>query len=84
MIEDKGGKRHSDRAPMKDLLPPLELSRSLLFLLVAAGAVVSVASSGRVSLFAAGFAVGAGSALLLSRLRRAPGESRPEESSERS
>jgi hypothetical protein len=69
---------------MKDQLPPLELSRSLLFLLVAAGALVSVVSAGRVSLFAAGFAVGAGSALLLSRLRRSAGESRPEETSENS
>ncbi len=83
MIEDNGGKRHSDREPMKDLLPPLEVSRSLLFLLVAAGAVVSVASSGRVSNFAGGFAVGAGSALLLSRRKRPSAESRLEQNGER-
>ncbi len=55
---------------MKDLLPPLEVSRSLLLALVGAGAVVSVASTGRLSNFAGGFAVGAGSALLLSWLKR--------------
>lgn len=82
MIEDSAA-NGIPTEPMKDLLPPLEVSRSLLFLLVAAGALVSLASSGRVSNFAAGFAVGAGSALLLSRLRKPAGESRPEENSER-
>lgn len=55
---------------MKDLVSPVEVSRGLLLLLVAAGALVSVASSGVLSNFAGGFAVGAGSALVLSRWRR--------------
>ena len=55
---------------MKGLLPPVEVSRSLLLALVAAGALISVASSGRLSNFAGGFAVGAGSVFLLSWFKR--------------
>jgi len=68
---------------MKDALTPWGVFRSLLFLLVAGGALVSVATSGRVSNLAAGFAVGAGVAFLLSRIRRLAGEDSPEENSER-
>ena len=51
----------------------------MLAALVAAGAVVSVASEGKVSQFAGGFAVGAGVVFLLAFLkgRRQPGEGEP-------
>ena len=68
---------------MKDPLAPRDVFRLLLFLLVAGGAIVSVATSGRVSNLAAGFAVGAGAALLLSRLRGPAGESHSEDDAER-
>ncbi|MGH9316279.1 MAG: hypothetical protein ACRD1P_04135 [Thermoanaerobaculia bacterium] len=68
---------------MKDPLAPRDVFRLLLFLLVAGGALVSVATTGRVSNLAAGFAVGAGAALLLSRLRRPAGENRTEGNSEK-
>lgn len=64
---------------MKDFLPPLEISRTLLLALVAAAALVSVASSGLLSNFAGGFAVGAGSAFLLSKLQRPRGTGPAEE-----
>jgi len=50
--------------------PPVEVSRLLLAVLVGAGAVVAVASEGKVSHFAGGFAAGAGSAFVASFLRR--------------
>ncbi len=53
-------------------IPPVEVSRMALVVLVAAGVVTAVASAGDLSHFAAGFAAGAGSALVLSRLRRPP------------
>jgi hypothetical protein len=59
---------------MKGLLPPVEVSRTLLLILVAAGALISVVTEGKVSNFAAGFAVGAGAAFVVSRLKRPPGE----------
>ena len=59
---------------MKGLLPPVEVSRTLLLLLVAAGALLSITTAGKVSHFSAGFAVGAGAAFVFSRLRRAPDE----------
>jgi hypothetical protein len=61
---------------MRVLVPAVEVSRLLLLALVAAGALVSVASSGQVSWFAGGFAAGAGSALAFSWMRRqgAPGD----------
>ena len=59
---------------LKDLVPPVEVSRLLLLVLVAAGALVSVASSGQVSTFAGGFAVGAGAALVFAWAKRPPGE----------
>ncbi len=55
---------------MKGLVPPLEVSRLLLLGCVAAGAIVSVVSSGPLSAFAGGFAVGSGAAFVFSRLKR--------------
>ena len=59
---------------MKDLIAPVEVSRGLLLLLVAAGALVSITTAGTLSNFAGGFAVGAGAAFVVSRLRRPPVE----------
>ncbi|MGH9368517.1 MAG: hypothetical protein ACRD3M_12670 [Thermoanaerobaculia bacterium] len=61
---------------LSESVPPVEVSRLLLAGLVAAGALVSVASEGRLSSFAGGFAAGAGSAFVLSFLkgRRRPAE----------
>ena len=42
----------------------------LLLVLVAAGAVLSISTSGQLSAFAGGFAAGAGSAFVFSRLKR--------------
>ncbi len=53
-------------------VPPIEVSRITLFGLVAAGAVVAVATSGSLAQFGAGFAVGAGAVLVLSRAMRRP------------
>ena len=50
-------------------IPPAEVSRVLLLFCVAGGALVSIATKGLVSGFAGGFAVGAGTALVFSRLR---------------
>ncbi len=65
------------------LVPPAEVSRALLLLCVAAGALVSIATKGNVSGFAGGFAVGAGVALLFSRMKtgRAAGAPPAEEDS---
>lgn len=70
MIEDK------QRTPlrMRGLLPPVEVSRTLLLALVAAGALISIATQGQVSHFSAGFAVGAGAAFVIARLRRPSAE----------
>lgn len=67
---------------LTESVPPVEVSRLVLAALVAAGAVVSVASEGKVSQFAGGFAVGAGVVFLLAFLkgRRQPGEGEPPES----
>ena len=54
---------------MIPLVPPVEVSRLLLLLLVAIGAVVSVASSPPLSPFAGGFAAGAGAVIVLSFLK---------------
>ncbi len=54
---------------LSETVPPVEVSRLLLAALVAAGAVVSVTSEGRLSNFAGGFAAGAGSAFVVSFLR---------------
>jgi hypothetical protein len=51
------------------LIPPAEVSRVLLLFCVAAGALVSIATKGMISGFAGGFAVGAGTALVFSRLK---------------
>ena len=61
-------------------VPPVEVSRVALLVLVAAGVVLAVAASGDLSHFGMGFAVGAGAALVLSRIRRGPDEAseRPE------
>ena len=60
---------------MTPMVPPVEVSRLLLLLFVAVGAVVSIASSPPLSSFAGGFAAGAGAVIVLSFLsnpRRAP------------
>jgi hypothetical protein len=64
---------------MKAPVPPVEVSRMLLLGFVAAGAIVSVATSGQLSAFAGGFAVGSGTAFVISRLKRpdAAGEPGP-------
>jgi hypothetical protein len=59
---------------LSDSVPPVEVSRLLLVVLVGAGAVVAVASEGKLSHFAGGFAAGAGSAFVASFLRRAAPE----------
>ena len=58
-------------------VPPAEVSRVLLLFCVAAGALVSIATKGIVSGFAGGFAVGAGIALLFSRLKTQREAGRP-------
>jgi hypothetical protein len=58
-------------------VPPVPVSRPLLFGLVAVGAVVAVATAQPTSSFAAGFAAGAGSALVVSFMR-SPGRGRSE------
>jgi hypothetical protein len=57
-------------------VPPIAVSRPLLFGLVAVGAVVAVATPQPTSSFAAGFAAGAGSAFVVSfmKTRRDRGE----------
>ena len=57
---------------LSETVPPVEVSRLLLAALVAAGAVVSVTSEGRLSNFAGGFAAGAGSAFVVSFLHKRP------------
>jgi hypothetical protein len=69
---------------MKVLVPPMEVSRLLLLGLVAAGAILSVVSTGTLSAFAGGFAVGSGAAFVFSKLKRPapagePGAPRPDE-----
>ena len=59
---------------MKEVLPPLTISRWVLLAFVAAGALVSIATSGDVSHFAGGFAAGAGAAFVVSRLNRPAAE----------
>jgi hypothetical protein len=63
-------------------VPPAEVSRLALLLLVAAGVVLALVASGDLASFGRGFAVGAGAALVLSRARRSPeprdGEGREE------
>ncbi len=58
-------------------VPAARVSRVLLLFLVAAAALVSIATPGRVSQFAGGYAVGVGTVLVLSRLGMEPGESTP-------
>ena len=55
---------------MTALLPPVEVSRMVLLVFVAAGAIVSIATSGTLSAFAGGFAAGAGAAFVIARLKR--------------
>jgi hypothetical protein len=50
-------------------VPPIAVSRPLLFGLLAVGAVVAVAAPPPTSSFAAGFAAGAGSVFVLSFLK---------------
>ncbi|HEV8116870.1 MAG TPA: hypothetical protein VGQ32_00005 [Thermoanaerobaculia bacterium] len=65
------------------LVAPVEVSRMLLLAFVAAGAVVSVTTSGQVSTFAGGFAAGAGAAFVVSKLRRPPESPESDEGGER-
>jgi hypothetical protein len=66
---------------MLPAVPPVAVSRPLLFGLVAVGAVVAVTASQPTSSFAAGFAAGAGSAFVVSFMkaprRGAPGADEP-------
>jgi hypothetical protein len=55
-------------------VPPIAVSRPLLFGLLAVGAVGAVALEPPHSSFAAGFAAGAGSVFVLSFMKRAGGE----------
>ena len=57
-------------------VPPVAVSRPLLFGLVAIGAVVAVTAPQPTSSFAAGFAAGAGSAFVVSFMK-APRRGRP-------
>jgi hypothetical protein len=68
-------------AAMKQRLPPLQISRWALLGFVAAGAIVSISTTGSVSNFAGGFAAGAGIAFVVSRLSR-PGDVETGEGSE--
>lgn len=68
---------------MKDLLPPVEVSRTLLAVLVAVGALLSIVTTGQVSHFAAGFAAGAGAAFVVSRFRRPREDADAREAGER-
>jgi len=61
------------------MVPPVEVSRLLLAGLVAAGALVAVASAGSVSSFAGGFAAGAGAAFVLSWAKTKREQGRPPE-----
>jgi hypothetical protein len=54
---------------MLPTVPPVAVSRPLLFGLVAVGAVVAVATPQPTSSFAAGFAAGAGSAFVVSFMK---------------
>jgi len=54
---------------LSESVPPVEVSRLLLAALVAAGALVSITTDGRLSNFAGGFAAGAGSAFVVSFLK---------------
>ena len=51
-------------------VPPVETSRLVLLGFVAAGVAIMIATSGRLADFAAGFAVGSGAVLIISRARR--------------
>jgi Na+-transporting NADH:ubiquinone oxidoreductase subunit NqrD len=69
---------------MIPLVPPVEVSRLLLLVFVAIGAVVSIAASPPLSSFAGGFSAGAGFAIVLSFLsnpRRGRESTEDEESS---
>jgi hypothetical protein len=54
---------------LSESVPPVGVSRLLLAALVAGGAVVSVATEGRLSNFAGGFAAGAGTVFVVSFLK---------------
>jgi len=60
-------------------VPPAEVSRLALVLFVAAGVVLALTTSGDLASFGRGFAVGAGAALVLSRVRRAEDAGEPVE-----
>jgi len=61
--------REESLSSLSSLVPPVEVSRLLLLGLVAAGGLLSVATTGVVSSFAGGFAAGAGSVFLVSFVR---------------
>jgi len=58
-------------------VPPIAVSRPLLFGLLAAGAIGAVALEPPHSSFAAGFAAGAGSVFVLSFMKRAGNDAPP-------
>ena len=58
-------------------VPPIAVSRPLLFGLLAVGAIGAVALEPPHSSFAAGFAAGAGSVFVLSFMKRAGGDGAP-------
>ena len=58
-------------------VPPIAVSRPLLFGLLAAGAIGAVALEPPHSSFAAGFAAGAGSVFVLSFMKRAGSDEAP-------
>jgi len=62
----------SGATAFRGLVAPVEISRMLLLAFVAAGAVVSITTTGPISNFAGGFAVGAGAAFVVSKVRRPP------------
>ena len=55
---------------MSAVIPPVQVSRMVLLVLVAVGAVVSISSTGTLSAFSGGFAAGAGCAFVFAWLKR--------------
>ena len=72
MIEDMGAgaRRREPMTRLSESVPPVEVSRLLLAALVAVGAVVSVATDGRLSNFAGASRPAPGSAFVVSFLKR--------------
>ena len=66
---------------LKDVVPPVEVSRLLLLAFVGVSAALSVATTGVLSSFAGGFAAGAGSVFVVSFLKN-PRRDAPDEGPE--